>query len=115
MKILSADDNIRVRKIISQMLKGTVNEFLEAADGQEAVELYKKHKPDYVLMDIEMQKLDGLSATKSILVYDPAAQVIIVTSHDNESYRRAAAEAGAAGFVRKDDILKLKKILSEKN
>lgn len=114
MKVLSADDNHRVRKIISRMLGTTADEFLEAADGREAVELYMKHRPDYVLMDIEMEKLDGLSATKDILQHDPSARVIIVTSHDNESYRRAATEAGAADFVRKDDIMRLKKLLTEK-
>ncbi|GMU86844.1 MAG: hypothetical protein AMXMBFR48_20850 [Ignavibacteriales bacterium] len=96
------------------MLKNTADEFLEAGDGEEAVELYLRHRPDYILMDIEMPKLDGLSATRNILLHDPAAQVIIVTSHDNESYRRAATEAGAVDFVRKDDIIRLKKLLLSK-
>lgn len=114
MKVLSADDNHRVRKILSKMLMNTADEFYEAANGREAVELYLKHRPDYVLMDIEMQHLDGLSATRNILQHDPGAQVIIVTSHDNESYRRAASEAGATDFIRKDDIIRLKKLLVAK-
>lgn len=106
-KILSVDDNPKVRKMIAALLKNRYDQFLEAEDGNEALELYKSNHPDYVIMDIEMKKVDGLTATKNIINYDPRANVIILTAHDKSVFRDAAISAGAKAFLGKDDLTML--------
>ncbi|NUN09292.1 MAG: response regulator transcription factor [Ignavibacteriaceae bacterium] len=106
-KILSVDDNPKLRRMIASVLKNRYDLFIEAEDGEEAFELYKSNHPDYVIMDIEMKKVDGLTATKNIITYDPLANVIILTAHDKSVFRDAAMSAGAKAFLGKDDLTML--------
>ena len=71
-----------------------------------------KHTPDWVLMDWEM-RTDGLTATRRIIKAHPQARILIVTKHDDDKLRNAAIEAGARGFVLKDDLLALGAFLQE--
>lgn len=104
MTVLIADDNARFRRLLRTLLEGTTSIVAEAANGTEAVQLYHRHHPDWVLMDIRMTILDGLKATMEILAEDPAARILIVSHYDDEQSRAAAREAGAAGFVSKENI-----------
>ncbi|GMU87431.1 MAG: hypothetical protein AMXMBFR48_26720 [Ignavibacteriales bacterium] len=106
-KILSVDDNPKVRRMIASLLKNRYDQFIEAEDGDEALELYKLNHPDYVIMDIEMKHVDGLTATKNIINYDPLAHVIILTAHETSAFRDAAISAGANAFLGKDDLMML--------
>ncbi|HVR34931.1 MAG TPA: response regulator, partial [Methylomirabilota bacterium] len=63
MTVLIADDNARFRRLLRTLLEGTTSIVAEAANGTEAVQLYHRHHPDWVLMDIRMTILDGLKAT----------------------------------------------------
>jgi DNA-binding NarL/FixJ family response regulator len=76
----------------------------EAADGVEAVELAKRHRPDVVLMDVEMPVMDGLEATRRIVAasttHGPA--VLMLTTFDRDDYLFAALQAGASGFLLKN-------------
>jgi len=78
LKVLVAEDDPIVREILKTMLKDFF--VLEAENGNEAVRLYKYHKPDVVLMDIVMPEKDGIDATKEILEIDKDAVVIGITA-----------------------------------
>ncbi|BCB81819.1 response regulator transcription factor [Phytohabitans flavus] len=76
----------------------------EAADGREAVELARAHRPDVVLMDIRMPKLDGIQATAQIAGTPglERVRVLILTTYDTDEYVFEALESGASGFLLKD-------------
>lgn len=113
MKILIADDNIKIRSILKMFLNGDVNEYIECSDGNDAVEKYNQTHPDIVLMDIEMGETDGITATKAIITSDPQAKIIIVTQHKSELLTANAFKAGAKGFVLKDNLEELWKVVNE--
>jgi DNA-binding NarL/FixJ family response regulator len=73
----------------------------EAEDGEQAVALVRRHRPDVVLLDIRMPRLDGLSATRQIVEEVPRSKVIILTTFDTDDYVRDALHAGASGFLLK--------------
>jgi len=83
---------------------------LEAADGGQAIECYERMHPDWVLMDIAMEPVDGLAASRAILGAHPEAKIIILTNYDEARYRAAAREIGTKAFILKEhlgDILPL--------
>ena len=61
-------------------------------------------QPDIVLMDVRMPRMDGLAATRQIREFHPGARVVIVTDYDDEDLRKAAMEAGARGYVLKQNL-----------
>jgi DNA-binding NarL/FixJ family response regulator len=74
----------------------------EAGDGEEAVALARELKPDVVLMDIRMPKLDGIAATRLLLDEEDAPRVLVLTTFDLDEYVYGALRAGASGFLLKD-------------
>lgn len=74
----------------------------EATDGREAFDLAMSHKPDLVLMDVDMPKLDGVTATKLIRACLPATKVLMLSVHDEDTRIVAAVQAGAFGYILKD-------------
>jgi DNA-binding NarL/FixJ family response regulator len=62
-------------------------------------------------MDIEMSRMDGLTATRNIVQAFPGARVVIVTKHDNNYIREAAREAGACGYVLKENLMAIRELL----
>ena len=82
-KILLADDNEDLRKLYCLML--TEFTVIQAENGQEAVTIFKKHKPDLVLMDILMPIKDVIEATKEIIEYDSNATVIAITAYSSKA------------------------------
>ncbi|WP_100343638.1 response regulator [Compostimonas suwonensis] len=74
----------------------------EASDGVEAVELAARLRPDVVLMDVRMPRLDGIAATERIVAAQPAARIIILTTFDLDEYAFGGLRAGASGFLLKD-------------
>jgi len=75
----------------------------EAADGVEAVEQTRLHRPDVALVDVRMPRLDGIAATRRIVeLSDPATHVLILTTFDLDEYVYEAVRAGASGFLLKD-------------
>ncbi len=109
--ILIADDDFRVRQLLKNCLRDLNAQYIECAGGLEAVAAYSLHQPDWALMDLQMEGLDGLSATRQITDTFPRARVIIVTQFEGPQLRQAAREAGACGYVLKDDLLRVREFL----
>jgi CheY-like chemotaxis protein len=111
MMVLIVDDNPAICRMIGTVVGDLVDDIRECADGAEALAAYPKLRPDVVLMDIEMKGVDGITATKLILSSFPDARIIIVTGHGDEPLRVAAREAGACGYVMKENLLELRGLL----
>ncbi len=103
-RILIADDHALVREGLRTLLSGEEDLEVvgEAHDGQQALEACQNLKPDLILMDVRMPKMDGLQATKRIKEQMPHISVVMVTMHENPDYLLEAVKAGAAGYVLKD-------------
>jgi DNA-binding NarL/FixJ family response regulator len=74
----------------------------EAADGLEALEVTERTRPDVVLMDVRMPRLDGIEATRRLVASRPEVRVLALTTFDLDEYLYAAVRAGASGFLLKD-------------
>lgn len=111
MKVLIVDDNQPVRLLLREYLPPTVDEIIECGDGGKAIALYRKHLPDWVLMDWEMPEMDGISATRAIIAEFPQANICMVSAFDEADIRTAALSAGACDFVLKDNLAALEAIL----
>jgi two-component system response regulator DegU len=107
MTILIVEDNPGVRRLLCRAVAELATTVHECSDGCFALAAYMAYQPNVVLMDIRMQTLDGLAATREILHYDPSARVIIVTDYDDEQLRAAAAEAGARAYFLKQNLTDL--------
>jgi DNA-binding NarL/FixJ family response regulator len=101
-KLLIADDHQVVRSGLKSLVAGTDIEVVaEAANGEEAVRLTEKIKPDLVLLDIRMPDVDGLTALGRIKMNNPAMSVIMLSTYDNPTYIARAVALGASGYLLK--------------
>ena len=99
-KILIVDDAAFMRMMIKDILtKNGYEVVAEAANGVEAVELYKSHQPDLVTMDITMPEMDGIEAVKQIKAVNPAAKVIMCSAMGQQSMVMDAIKAWANDFI----------------
>ena len=106
-RIMLADDQQLVRAGFRALLKQipAVEVVAEAADGREALVLFKKHRPDIVFIDIAMPKLNGLEAIARITRDFPNARVIVLSMYANQEYVMQAIQAGARGYLTKEDAV----------
>lgn len=101
-KILITDDSILARKQLKDIISTLGSPvFIEATDGQSAIDQYKENNPDLVFLDIVMPKKDGNMAIQEIMNYDPNATIIIASSVGTQSQLKLALEAGAKDFIQK--------------
>jgi DNA-binding NarL/FixJ family response regulator len=103
-RVLVVDDDPLVRAGLTMILSGAddVRVVGEAADGSEVPAAVAAHRPDVVLMDIRMPRLDGLAATEALRRQPGAPEVIVLTTFDADEYVLNALRAGASGFLLKD-------------
>lgn len=111
MKILIVDDSVRMQNMISHTLKEVADEFVMCQDGSEALMVYATQQPDWVIMDINMTTMDGIKALKQIKHYFPEAKILMLTQYDSVILREEADQAGAQGYVLKNNLLKIKDFL----
>jgi len=101
--VIIADDQTLFREGIKDLLEGEkwIQVVGEAADGAEAVRLTRKFKPDVVLMDIKLPKMDGVSATRIVRKECPDTNVLMLSSFEDEAHVMEAIQAGANGYLSK--------------
>lgn len=103
---LIVDDDLGFRRTVRQLLERApeVSVVGEATDGEEALQLAQTLRPDVVLMDITMPRMDGLEAARRIKAEQPEVKVIMLTVHQEEIYRKMACERGADAFLTKKTV-----------
>ncbi|HET6697734.1 MAG TPA: response regulator transcription factor [Nocardioidaceae bacterium] len=104
-RVLLADDHEVIRFGLRVLINATEDLELvgSAADGLAAVAMTLRDDPDVVVMDLSMPVLDGIAATAEILRHRPATRVLVLTSYANDPIVRDALDAGASGYLLKDD------------
>ncbi len=102
--MLLTDDQALLRRGFRMILEaeGDITVVAEAGNGEEAVDLARRHLPDVVLMDIRMPGTDGIEATRRIVAADVRVRVLVLTTFDLDEYAFGALRAGASGFLLKD-------------
>jgi DNA-binding NarL/FixJ family response regulator len=103
-RVLVVDDDALVRAGLAMMLAGTedIRIVAEAADGSEVGPAVDAYRPDIVLMDIRMPRMDGLAATEQVRAREDAPEVIVLTTFSADEHVLRALRAGASGFLLKD-------------
>jgi two-component system NarL family response regulator len=103
-RILIADDHTVVREGLVALIKRKSDMVIVAGanNGREAVDLWKKYRPDVTLLDIRMPELDGVGAIKEIREIDPNAYIVVLTTYDGDEDIYRAIKAGAKAYLLKD-------------
>ena len=103
-RVLVADDHPVVRQGLCTMLEleEDIEVVARAANGEEAVMMARRDRPDITLLDVQMPVLDGIEALRQIRADDPEARVIVLTTYRNEDYIFPSLRAGARGYLLKD-------------
>ena len=103
-RVLVVDDQALVREGLMTLLEAApdITPVAAAADGEEAVTLAARHRPDVVLMDLRMPRLDGVEATRRIREAQPDTEIVVLTTHADEDSILDALRAGARGYLTKD-------------
>jgi len=118
LKILIADDSAKMRRLIIEEVThhvAGIDRVYECESGEQAVQLCKRYHPDWILLDIKMEPLDGLAAARMIKSNDPGARIILVTNYDEEGSREEARKITVEAYVLKENLHKLIEIIQPIN
>ena len=111
-RILIVDDSSLMRKMITKILETGGHIIIgEAKNGKEAVQRYKSLKPDLVTMDITMRDMDGFTAAREIIRYDPEAKILFLSNLDEDKYGKDARRLGAVAYVNKNKSREILEII----
>lgn len=103
-KVLVVDDEAHIRKFVGLLVKSLGDPIVvEAANGAEALDLYVREKPDLVLLDVNMPRVDGLETLRHLRQQDPECIVVMLTSLVNRHTVEECLERGAVAYLRKDN------------
>ena len=102
MKVLIVDDDIISRKVMKAVCVRLGYKVVEAADGEEAIEVYEDVRPDVVLMDLRMPGMGGVEAIIAIRQLDPEARIIVLSTYDMDEDIHRAIQSGAKSYLLKD-------------
>ncbi len=111
MRIMIVDDNKAMRSVIKETVSNEQDEIFEYENGLQAVAAFGRVHPDWVLMDLLMDEMDGLTAARRIRESFPDAQIIIVTNYDCIPYRTEAYNLGVKAYVLKEHLELLPSLL----
>jgi two-component system, chemotaxis family, chemotaxis protein CheY len=101
-KLLVVDDSLVVRNAIARCVEGgSIDQVLVAADGIEATELFRRHLPELVTMDLTMPRLDGLATISAIRGLQPRASILVISALNSHRTAIDALQRGACGFLTK--------------
>jgi len=105
-KILTVDDHPLLRQGIAAVIQGEKDMLIvgEAANGREAIDMFRRHRPDVTLMDLQMPDLNGIDAILTIRGEYPQARIIVLTTYEGDALARRALKAGVVGYILKDMI-----------
>ena len=104
-KLLLADDHAVVRKGLQLFIgyEDNLQLLAEASDGEELMEIIKKHDADILLLDLDMPKMNGITAIRKIKEIAPDLKIIVLTMHPQDIYGKTALQMGASGYMIKDE------------
>lgn len=111
MKILIIEDDDQMGKALKSFVEDLAASLYVCGEVAQALTAYTLHRPDWVLMDVEMKDAEGFSMARQIKSYDPQARILILTNYDDTDLREAARDAGACEYLIKDDLLALRRVL----
>ena len=111
MNLLIVEDNAKMRGMIRNVVEDLVENISECKDGDEALAAYSANRPDWVLMDIQMENVNGIAATSKIMAEFADAKIVIVTNFDDPDFRDSARRAGACNYVLKENLFDIRRIL----
>jgi CheY-like chemotaxis protein len=116
-QILIVDDEDSLRELLARAIERKGIPVLQAKGGLEAIELYQKHKPQCVFLDIKMSDMDGMEVFKRMRQIDPQANIYFLSGSDNKEFKEIAKNLGASGYMVKpillDDVMTIIKNLNE--
>lgn len=102
MKLLIVDDSLVVRNAIQRSVdEGTISEVFRAEDGQEAVAIFDRERPELVTMDLTLPRLDGLGAIRAIRELEPSTSILVISALNSHRTAMEAIALGACGFLTK--------------
>jgi len=101
LNLLYVEDDEEVRTLLERALARKVKKLYVGVDGEEGLALYKEHKPDLILTDIRMPKMDGITMSKKIKELTPNIPIIVLSAHSETNYLIEAIESGIGGYLLK--------------
>jgi DNA-binding NarL/FixJ family response regulator len=111
MRLLIVEENPDMRRLMRSLVEELAVSVAECADGARVLEACAEARPDWVVLDLDLAAADGLAAARQIRDAHPDARVLVVADDDSARLRAATRDAGAAGYVPKEDLLSVRSFL----
>lgn len=115
MTILIVQNNQPMRRAIKSLIGDLAAEVYECADGDHALPAYRQHRPDWVLMDMQVGRTDGIAITRQIKTAFPQARIVMLADFDDESLSADALKAGARCTLLKENLLAIRTLIKQES